>query len=301
MRRTQSDAAMNRQALPSSAMDTSITLGTAYAAGKRAWSEISLSYEQFHLHVAHLGYASPAVPACPVEVYLCAACTNRQNAAYQALEGAYFPALKVVIHDVVREQPTVDDVLQEVRTRLFVGSSPKIATYRGIGSLCSWLRTVAVNASRDKRRATSMERGRMHRLENVPRAVLTNSELEDAHAFHGHRDPVFRQAWSAAVFSLASPDRQLLHHFFVSGLSIDVLAPLYCVHRATVARRIRRAIVRVRRRVAQVLASHYPDLDTQELRTLAWQGSRDIDVCSGLVEPTNRPVAGSAQRSARLC
>jgi RNA polymerase sigma-70 factor (ECF subfamily) len=274
----QNEPGIDPRALAFLAGDTH-AVHAAYAAGRRAWSGISLSYEQFHSHVSRLGYASLS---CAAEVYLCAACTNRQKLAYRALENAYFPPLTAIIHQFVGEKPAVDDVVQEIRTRLFVGRSPKIATYRGRGSLGGWLRRVAINASQDRRRAVALECRRFYRLANAQPSAVTTPELDDDPAFQSQRAQHCKRTLIAAILSLAPADRQLLFHHFVTGLSIDALGPLYSVHRATVARRIRRAAALVRMGVHQELALHYPDLNSQELQALLLHVAPYLDLCEAL-------------------
>src|SRR5262249_33604316 len=147
------DFVPDRHDSPLSRLDGSVSLRGAYVAAARMWPRISLSYEQFQTHLTSLGYPCVGVPTYPSDVYLCAACAQGQYVAYQALEAAHFPALRTAVQHLVRRTLTVDDVLQEVRTRLFLGSSPKIATYRGSGTLSAWLRKVAVNASQDQLRS----------------------------------------------------------------------------------------------------------------------------------------------------
>jgi len=47
----------------------------------------------------------------------------------------------------------------------------------------------------------------------------------------------------ATLRDLSSAERQLLRHYFVYNLGIDTLAPMYGVHRSTIARRIHRTLM----------------------------------------------------------
>jgi len=273
----------------SSQQETSLALQDTYALGRSTWTEIALSYERFHRHATRLGYSCCVVPAHPRDLYLCAACEDGQSAAYQALEARYFPTLGRVLCRILGDQAAAEEVLQEIRTRLFVGSAPKIANYRGSGPLAGWLRTLAVHAAQDRLRANSVQRGRLRQLASAQRTVLCAMTPDEGGETAFRRDyaQVCARAWSAAIGSLAAQERRLLHHHFVSGLSIDRLGPLYRVHRATIHRRIRRATEQVRCQVRQALARHYRDLAQRDLDALAFRACRDLDLGAALV---NEPV-----------
>jgi RNA polymerase sigma-70 factor (ECF subfamily) len=243
-----------------------------------------LSYEHFQAHAAQLGYASWGAPAYPADLYLCAACANGQSAAYQALEDTYFPILQRAVCRILGEMTATDEVLQEIRTRLFVGSSPKISSYRGSGALSGWLRSLAVNAAQDRVRSNIVQRGRLRRLATVERGSPTATTVEESaeQPFRHDYARVCNRAWCAAVASLGCAERQLLHHYFVSGLSIDVLGPLYGVHRATVHRRIRKAVAQVRQQVRERLLRHYRDLSEGDLDALAFRACCDLDLSGAL-------------------
>jgi RNA polymerase sigma-70 factor (ECF subfamily) len=65
----------------------------------------------------------------------------------------------------------------------------------------------------------------------------------------------FREAFAAAIGSLEARDKSLLRQHLVDGLTIDELAPIYGVHRATAARWVASArellLQRVRREFAE--------------------------------------------------
>lgn len=258
------------------------SLHDAYTLARQTWPSIHLSYEQFESHASGLGYDPGVAPAYALDVYLCAACSLRQPVAYLALEVAHFPALRAAIQKLVRTMPEVDDVLQEVRARLFLGSSPKIASYRGSGALAAWLRRVALNAAQDQLRLLRAERARKNQLADAEEAVAASMAADEL-PFRWQRARLCEQAFSAAVHSLGSAERRLLYHYLVSGLSIDVLGPLYSVHRATVARRIRRALEQLRQRSYSALAVHLPKLSRQDVELMFLEMARDLDL-DGAIE-----------------
>jgi len=74
----------------------------------------------------------------------------------------------------------VEEVLQEIRTRLLVGSNPKISSYRGSGALSGWLRSLAVNAAQDRVRSNIVQRGRLRRIAAAERGRPSATTLEDS-------------------------------------------------------------------------------------------------------------------------
>jgi RNA polymerase sigma-70 factor (ECF subfamily) len=267
-----------------------VALEAAHALGQSTWTEIALSYERFHAHAARLGYTRWVVPAHPADLYLCAACANGESAAYQALEVRYFPALARVVCRILGERAATEEVLQEIRTRLLVGSAAKISSYRGSGPLAGWLRILAVNAAQDRLRSNNVQRGRLRKLACAQRMASSTTTLDEGEqAFRSDYARLCARAWCAAIGALGADERQLLHNYFVSGLSIDRLGPLYRVHRATIHRRIRRATERVRRQVRETLSSQYWDLSHRDLDALAFRGCHDLDLGATLVRDTVDP------------
>ena len=273
-------------ALPNGVVDPSQAFLEAYATGQKVWADVPLSYPQFCAYLLRCG-DGPLPTAHPAELYLCAACSLGRPRAHRELEKTYFPPLRLAIQALVRDRYAVEDVLQEVRSRLFVGSEPKIASYRGSGSLCGWLRSVAVHAAQDYLRASKSSRQRLQRLADAQRIQAAShaswTPASDERAFRSDFSRACQRAWRAAVHSLTSMERKLLHHHFVSGLSIDILGKLYGVHRATVARRIRRAAERLSGRVRAALSARYRDWSAPALEALVREACGELDLAGLLV------------------
>jgi RNA polymerase sigma-70 factor (ECF subfamily) len=261
-------------------------LHEAYAAGRQAWTGLRLSYPQFCAYLLRSGNGA-VLPARPAELYLCASCALGQENAYRALEKTYFPPLKLAIQPLLRDRHAVDDVLQTLRSRLFVGSTPKIASYRGLGSLCGWLRTVAVHAAQDYLRANKSNRQHLRQLADAQRVNAQGQArwmpASDEQAFQRDFAGACQTAWRSALHSLSEMERKLLHHHYVSGLSIDILGTLYGVHRATVARRIQRATARICGRVRATLSAHYQDWSGPDLDILARDACAELDLAGLLL------------------
>jgi RNA polymerase sigma-70 factor, ECF subfamily len=254
------------------------TLEEAFVSAKSVWPRVCLTYQQFHDFVTQVRHDDGLVPAYPADVYLCTGCVHGYGAAYQAMQTAYFPSLRGVIYRVVGEETAVDDVLQNVCARLFVGEAAKLRTYRGSGALGAWLRQVALRASHDYLRQIGAQRVRLRKLAHAEPACAPQPEGDSGLQYA----TLCEQAWCRAICSLSTEDKQLLHHYFVSGLSIDTLGVMYKVHRATIARRINRVAGRVGQRARKALSRHFPELSTGDLDALVRQSCRSSDLVSTL-------------------
>ena len=133
-----------------------------------------------------------------------------------------------------------EEARQLVRERLLLGpnGSGKISQYRGRGALKNWLRVVIARVLLN-RAATQI-----HELpfeeEILARFLGTGNDVELAYMKQLYTNE-FRTAFRQALKSLDDRERLLLRLSFLECLTIDDLARLNGVHRATVARQIVRA------------------------------------------------------------
>jgi RNA polymerase sigma-70 factor (ECF subfamily) len=173
-----------------------------------------------------------------------------------------------------------EDALQVVRTKLFVGDgsrdgTPKIADYRGRGSLAGWVRVVAVRTALTLRRgARRAERREANddALLDVPGAL--DVELDHLKTrYRGELQAALRRALS----SLTARERNLLRMHFIEGLSVDDLGALHRVHRATAAR----WIVSIRERLFDAIRedlTHRLGIDRSEFDSLVALVRSQLDV-----------------------
>jgi RNA polymerase sigma-70 factor (ECF subfamily) len=153
----------------------------------------------------------------------------------------------------------LDDLKQIVRERLFVAG--RIREYSGQGPLSNWLRVVAVRAAVDLgRKRTEILLGDESGTGRVA-ALPSPGEPELDFVKATYRDAVAR-ALKQSLGELPSAERNVLHLHFIDGLTLDELAALFHVHRATIARRIaasREAVLDQARRLFSQQAAVAPD------------------------------------------
>jgi RNA polymerase sigma-70 factor, ECF subfamily len=226
-------AAMNRPAADSEKLEP--LLEERCATAEQAWPNISLSREIFVRHLASkVGTIEALEGLRASDLYLACACSRGDPAAAAAFEKSYFPTVDAALGRMTLSPTAVDEVKQ-LRVQLLMpeGKEPSsLATYSGKGDLHGWVRSVAVRlalkvSEKDRRHISSDEN-----LAGIPSpghdaelALLKEKYAAD-----------FNAAFAASVQALESRDRNILRQHYIDGLTVDELAPLYRVHRATAAR-----------------------------------------------------------------
>jgi len=176
------------------------------------------------------------------DLALALACASGHPRATAAFQRAYGRVLDSVVRRFVTAEHPADDLRQIVYARLLAGDArrpPKIADYSGQGFLENWLRVTAVRTFLDLGRRKDRARERVGEDDAVM-ALPGPGDLALDHLKAEYR-PVVAAALRDAARALAPGDRMLLRQNLSGGMSIDELAGVLGVHRATVARRISRA------------------------------------------------------------
>jgi len=184
------------------------------------------------------------------EIYLGAACALRVPAALAALETAYIARVPDILAAKRLPPHAVDEIRQTVRERLLAGDPPYLANAVGRGSLAGLVAVIASRCALDWLRANNRTDH-----EPVPDALAATADpARDLDRARGQT--ALKTAFEAAVTELDARDRTLLRLHLVDGLTIDDIARMYQIHRATAARQIERAREQVaattRRRLALV-------------------------------------------------
>jgi len=213
------------------------------------WPTVTFAFEDFRDYLMRLGYQDH-MPSEAASVYLCGACMSALPTAHRTLELTYFRSLRRAISPYFNQRDAIEDVLQDVRYRLFVGPSARIAGYRGSGPLGAWLRSVALNVARDHVRDQTAALQRVRRygqsfghlaldenLHNItPEDRMGQTEMMSS----------YERALVLGMRLMTVEDRQILRHYFVEGMNIDQIGRMYACNRSTAARRINRALQKLR-------------------------------------------------------
>jgi RNA polymerase sigma-70 factor (ECF subfamily) len=198
-----------------------------------------------------------------VDLYLAFACLENRPHAVRVFERTF----RVDIDKALRslDQRTREDAQQVLKQRLFAarqGGAAAISSYSGCGPLRRWLR---VTSSRimlelvDKRATVAND----WEVEALP-AVQDNPELAYLKARYRTE---YKQAFERAYAELDDRARTVLAQYHIDLLTIDQLATLYNVHRATAARRVLSAQEQLRQRIVNLLEERL-GLSADDLRSI---------------------------------
>lgn len=203
---------------------------------REAWPAVSLDTDRFADAVLNAwdsgGRSEPISKLALVDLYLARACLEGNSEALKSMDSM----LRTVSGQLARSNSHdfIDEVMQRVRLRLLVavgGEPPKLSLYRGRGALIVFLRVVAMNVLRNLKGSTAREVTDADHLAQLATSTDLESRVADV-----DRQQKFREAFRLAVVGLSLRERSVLRLNLLEGLSIDDLAPMYRVHRSTMAR-----------------------------------------------------------------
>lgn len=223
-----------RDARPDASGDIGPALAAAVDRAQIAWPEVEP--EALVDALASLGPSIDALSAERAdEVALALACAAGSGPALRQLEREYFPVVERALRRMKLDEAIADEVAQEVRRKLLVGEDgpPKIVGYAGRGSLRGLLKVTATRTA-------------LTLLRKEGRVAPGDEPVVDA---EGEADPelgflkeryrgVFRSAFEEAVQNLSPRERNLLRLHFLRKVTLDALATMYGVHRATIVRHL---------------------------------------------------------------
>ncbi|MEO8185728.1 MAG: hypothetical protein ABI895_43540 [Deltaproteobacteria bacterium] len=172
------------------------------------------------------------------DLWLAYACSRALQGAAQAFEQAYGVVIDRVLAHRKASTDLAADARQIVLERLLVGDAskgalPKIANYRGIGPLHSWVATTAATTLLTLRRSESRRREQPEEFAGVGLGARLDPELD--YLKLRYKTEV-EEALIEALGQLTARDVTLLRLHLGERLTIDALGAMYSVNRATAAR-----------------------------------------------------------------
>ena len=210
------------------------------AEGAREWPKVAIADAVYVRYLADKLRERAGEPAEHVirsmpaaDLYLAAACTAGNAAAIAAFHDAIFPVLRPALVKLALSETTIDEAEQRVLVMILVGDPvrPAIATYGGRGRLRSWVRSIGVRTARRLAGVSDITAGD----DELDRLTANVHDPDLALLRAQYREQV-RTALAAALAGLAERQRNVLRQYYIDGLTIDQLASLYHVDRATTAR-----------------------------------------------------------------
>jgi len=209
-------------------------LEASVSAGRAGWPDLAVESSDFVRHLAthvHRGRLPPVDHAA--EMWLACACTHGALGAAEAFEQTYREPIERAVARIDRR--LTDEGTQIVLTSLLVRSDdepPRVSRYGGRSALETWLATVAARATlKLGRRKGDQRHASVSALVDV-----AGADDPDLALVRARYAPELALALGAAVTGLPARQRVLLRLHYADRWSLERLAALYDVSRATMAR-----------------------------------------------------------------
>lgn len=161
------------------------------------------------------------------------ACSRGSAKAIDQFAQQYRAPLRARLVATFGDSSAAEDACQEAIAHVLFskgGARAKIAEYSGRGELLMWLSVVAVRLAKDRRRNFD-DRPTLGPEVLLELPARSGPDLALASARHQ-----LREALNIALQRISDRDRSILRLNALEGLTLDELAQLYSVHRATLAR-----------------------------------------------------------------
>ena len=205
------------------------------------------------------------------DLYLAAACAAGDPVAIARIDALLPGVVRPALARLGLPPSDDDEIVQRVRVALMVADQDGrtgIAGYSGRGDLRAYLRAVAV---RQALRRIERESGPASEEDEVLAMLPSAGDSPEQRLLKQRCGGEVRTAFAAGLAELSPRERTVLRQHYVDALTIDQLAGLHGVHRATCARWIESARARLVRRVRR------------HLRDSLGFGDRELDSIIGLV------------------
>jgi RNA polymerase sigma-70 factor, ECF subfamily len=173
---------------------------------------------------------------CAADLALALGCAEGHPGALAEFDRRFTPEVLQALRRVEPTPSFADEALQAVRERLFLASAqgpPKIASYMGTGPLAGWVRAVAVRVGLNLRRGGAPQ---VPLDERVAAGLALEAPGPEFSLLVQQSREAFEQSFREALRGLEDRELNVLRLHYAGGLTLERLAELYGVHRATVAR-----------------------------------------------------------------
>lgn len=224
----------------------SAALRRMFEDGQCAWPGLALSSVAFATAIARR-IAVRGADAGPAELgalhaeslYLACACQLGVEGSIEAFVRSHGDDIDAALRSRRVPADVRDDLRQDILDKLLIGRPDrpaKIGDYAGRGPLGGWVRVAALRAALNWFAQNTPARGPAcsDAIAQVA-ADPASPDPELQYLRERYRDQV-RQALQDALTGLPADERNVLRLHFLDGLSVDGIAAVYGVHRATAAR-----------------------------------------------------------------
>jgi RNA polymerase sigma-70 factor (ECF subfamily) len=200
------------------------------------------------LLAARIAQGASDLEARAADLYLAAACVAGDPAAIALLDASLPAIVRPALARLGIAAADDDEILQRVRVALLAHDDRRrcgLTGYSGRGELRAYLRAVAVRIALKR-----LTRETLPPADDQSELLALLPDAQDSPELRLLKQRCredLRAGFAAAMAGLSPRERTLLRQHYVDGLTIDLLAPLHQVHRATCARWIEAARVKILR------------------------------------------------------
>jgi RNA polymerase sigma-70 factor (ECF subfamily) len=227
-----------------------------YQDARTAWPGVELGWGDFWAHVCSADSAE-LVTEHGGDAFLAWACAAGDTTAIGYLDRRFLQAARPAIGRIDARADFVDEVLQELRTKLLIAPNPRIARYGGRGPLLTWVRVAASRTAIDVLRtmgsglpAESLETQALGAADLGPEVRLLREMYRQS----------FQESLAAAFRALEPADRNLLRRHFIDKMTLEEMATPFGVHPATIARKLMSLRELLADEVKDALVQRHPEL-----------------------------------------
>jgi RNA polymerase sigma-70 factor (ECF subfamily) len=207
----------------------------AFELGRRQWPKVSVDSRRFDSFVARA--CAPELERHAADLYLACGSAAGDRSACTIVVDRYLSSISDHLCRRGFSTDVAEEVSQTLAERLLTGENPRIGSYSGQVDLGAWIKVVAYRAAIDLVRANQADSGAKDRLTNELTVDPAPADPETV-LMRADAGVLMRAAIEQATAALEPRERTLLRLYYVGGLSIDRLATMFHVHRATIARQI---------------------------------------------------------------
>jgi RNA polymerase sigma-70 factor (ECF subfamily) len=195
--------------------------------------DVTLAPARFASHLLPLLEPADEAPLHVADLFLACACLEGCAPAIARMQREHLAYVPQILHSYGRA--VVDEIVETLPERLFVGAPARLSQYRGRAKLRTWLKTVLFNYARD-----------VQRKRRVALPIEDSADLVDA---IGMPAPApggtalaadVRRAVSEAIARLEPKQRTLLRGLYIEGLTLRELGAPDGVDASTTFHRLKR-------------------------------------------------------------
>jgi len=220
----------------------------------------------------------PLGPELAIELHLALACARGDGAAIAHFERRYLDVVPLALASMKLPAATVEDVRAAVRDRLLLAEGdrrPRIVDYAGRGRLRGLVQVSAVRTAITLLRHADKEL--LVAGDDVAARLATPEHDAELALIKEQYRAAFAAAFADAARELDARDRNLLRLHHLGGVTLEQLAAMYGVHRATAVRWLAAARERLLAGTRSRMRAHLTDTELDEVMDLI-QSRLDVSV-----------------------